>query len=265
MKKGGRSERELKKLAKKAINITQEGKRRLIFSKMGLITVPRFLIKMRDLNELDLSRNQIQKLPEAIGTFTSLTKLDLHSNKLESLPESIGSLVGLTHLNLANNCLTTAGLPSSLGFLCNLTSLNLGLNQIDALPSTLEQLAFLQELALFDNCFTEVPEFVPTLQNLIKLNLERNPYAEAEYERIRQEKLDQAEELYLVHENNLCKGCIKKCKAEEEGMLRNEDKAEKIPEKPAVLEEKRNRFEGLMTPNSVAAVTQDVWRIREKE
>uniref|UniRef100_A0A3B5LY94 Leucine rich repeat containing 18a n=1 Tax=Xiphophorus couchianus TaxID=32473 RepID=A0A3B5LY94_9TELE len=260
MKKGSRSEKELKKFAKKAINITQDGKRRLALSKMGLITVPRFLLKMSDLNELDLSRNQIQKLPEAMGALISLTSLDLHSNKLESLPESIGSLIGLTHLNLANNCLTSASLPSSLGLLCNLKSLNLGLNQIDELPSTLEQLEVLQELGLFDNCFTEVPEFVPNLQNLIKLNLERNPYTEAQSE----EKLDEKEELYLVDENSLCKGCLQKCRTEEREILRNERKEEKIPEKPEECEEERKRFAGLMTPNSVAAVTQDVWRIRRK-
>ncbi|XP_054886159.1 leucine-rich repeat-containing protein 18 [Poeciliopsis prolifica] len=270
-KKGRRFEKEIKKLAKKLINITQDGKRRLTLSKMGLITIPRFLLKRCDVDELDLSRNQIQKLPETMGTFATLTWLDLHSNKLESVPESIGSLIRLTHLNLANNCLTSPGLPSSLGFLSNLKSLNLGLNQLDALPSTLERLEFLQELALFDNHFTEVPEFVSNLQNLIKLNLERNPCMEAqvESERIRKEQLEQKEELYLVHESTLCKRCLKKCKEEEGENLRNDGKTEKIPEMPEVFEEKetekKKRFAGLMTPNSVAAVTQDVWRIRSKE
>ncbi|XP_008427935.1 leucine-rich repeat-containing protein 18 [Poecilia reticulata] len=266
-KKKGSGARKLSlKAAKKAITVTQDGKRRLVLNNMGFTIFPKCLLKLRNLDELDLSRNQIQKLPEAIGTLKSLRRLDLHSNKLESVPESIGSLIELTYLNLANNRLTSAGLPSTLGFLCQLKTLNLGLNQLDALPSTLEHLTLLQELALFDNQFIKVPEFLTNLRNLTKVNLIRNPcmFAHAESERIRKEKLEHKEELYLVHESFLCKRCLKICKAEAGKILRKERKGEKKTEKLEVLEEKKKRFSGLMTPNSVAAVTQDFWRLKSK-
>ncbi|KAM4729426.1 leucine-rich repeat-containing protein 18 [Anableps anableps] len=252
--------------AKKAIQLTPDGKRKLTLSNMGLTVFPKCLLKLKNVDELDISRNLIHKLPDNIGVLTSLRWLDLHSNKLESVPESIGNLEGLTHLNLANNCLTSAGLPSSLGFLCNLKSLNLGLNQLDALPPTLEQLENLQELALFDNRFTKLPEFVQTLRNLTKLNLIRNPltFSQASSERIKKEKSEQKEEVYLVHESSLCKKCLQRCKAEAGRILRGDRRGSKRVEKSDVFEEKKKRFSGLMTPNSVAAVTQDVWRIRSK-
>uniref|UniRef100_A0A3Q2NWF1 Leucine rich repeat containing 18 n=1 Tax=Fundulus heteroclitus TaxID=8078 RepID=A0A3Q2NWF1_FUNHE len=265
--KGADAKKVTLKTAKKAIHITQEGRRRLTLSNMGLTVFPKCLFKLSNVDELDLSRNLIQTLPANIGSFTSLRWLDLHSNKLESVPESIGNLVGLTHLNLANNCLTSAGLPSSLGCLCNLKSLNLGLNQLDSLPTTLERLDHLQELALFDNLFAKMPEFVQTLRNLTKLNVIRNPftYAQASGERIKREKAEQKEEVYLVHESSLCKRCLRKCKAETERVLRGGRQGGRRGDRGDMFEEKKKTFSGLMTPNSVAAVTQDVWRIKAKK
>ncbi|XP_047207421.1 leucine-rich repeat-containing protein 18 [Girardinichthys multiradiatus] len=266
-KKGADAKKLTLKAAKKAIHITQDGRRRLTLSNMGLTIFPKCLFKLSNVDELDLSRNLIQKLPDNIGSFTSLRWLDLHSNKLESVPESIGNLVGLTHLNLANNCLTTTGLPSSLGFLCNLKSLNLGLNQLNALPPTLERLDHLQELGLSDNLFAKLPEFVQTLRNLTKLNVTRNPftYVQAKDERMKKEKSEQKDEVYLVHESRLCKQCLKTCKAETERVLRGGRRRGKRCERVDMLGEKKKTFLGLMTPNSVAAVTQDVWRIKAKK
>ncbi|XP_067377480.1 leucine-rich repeat-containing protein 18 isoform X2 [Channa argus] len=134
------------KTAKKAITMTPEGRQRLTLSNMGIVIFPKCILKLTSVDELDLSRNKIQKLPDHIGNFLSLKWLDLHSNKLESVPDSIGNLVGLTHLNLSNNHLTSAGLPSTIGLLTSLKSLNLGMNHLDTLPPTMVALDSLQEL-----------------------------------------------------------------------------------------------------------------------
>ncbi|XP_034537075.1 leucine-rich repeat-containing protein 18 [Notolabrus celidotus] len=263
--KGAKGTKVTLQTAKKAVRITQDGRRRLTLSKMGIITFPQCLFKLTNVDELDLSRNLIQKLPENIGSFSSLRWLDLHSNKLESLPESIGNLVGLTHLNLSNNDLTSAGLPYSLGSLTNLKSLNLGLNQLDTLPPSMAGLDNLKELGLFDNRFTKLPEFVKELRNLNKVNTRRNPlsYAQGESEETLKEKSEPEEEVYLVHESSLCRKCFKRCKEQNEGFSRGGGGGGGDGD---MCEEKRMRtYKGLMVPNSVAAVNQDVWRIRKVE
>lgn len=250
------------KTAKKAVQITRDGRRRLVLSNKGLTIFPKCLFKLTNVDELDLSRNQIQKLPDNIGDFSSLRWLDLHSNKLKSVPESIGNLVGLTHLNLANNCLTSASLPSSLGSLSNLKSLNLGMNQLDALPPTMECLVELQELGLFDNLFVKLPDFVKTLRKLTKLNVTRNPltYVKEKNERMKKKMAEPKEDVYLIHESSLCQTCLQKCKAQRERLtMRGRDDGSNV-----FHVKKKKVFSGLLTPNSVASVTQDVWRVKDK-
>lgn len=245
------------KMAKKAIWKTPEGWRRLTLSNMGITIFPKCLLKLTNVDELDLSRNLIQKLPDNIGNFSSLRWLDLHSNRLESVPESIGGLARLTHLNLSNNHLTSAGLPSTLGFLTSLKCLNLGINQLDTLPPTIVALDNLQELGLFNNLFIKLPEFLTILSNLTKVNMKQNPllYAEGVDRRLMKEKSESAEDVYLVHESSLCRTCSNRCKIQREKLTRED-----------MLEDKMIRtYPGLMVPNSVAIINQDVWRIRKVE
>ncbi|XP_026164861.1 leucine-rich repeat-containing protein 18 [Mastacembelus armatus] len=252
------------KIAKKAIRMTPDGRRRLTLSNMGITIFPKCLLKLTNVDELDLSRNLIQKLPDTIGNFLSLRWLDLHSNKLESVPESIGNLVGLTHLNLSNNHLTSAGLPSTVGFLTSLKSLNLGMNHLDTLPTTMMDLSNLQELGLFDNLFITLPDFLKALCNLTKVNIKRNPlsYAQGDSEWMLKEKSKPEEDVYLVHESSLCRTCLKKCNKQRERLTQGREEGGGSD----VLEGKRIRtYPGLIVPNSVGAVNQDVWRIRKVE
>ncbi|XP_077351154.1 leucine-rich repeat-containing protein 18 [Festucalex cinctus] len=244
------------KEAKKAIRMKPDGWRRLTLSNMGITIFPQCIFKLTNMDELDLSRNHIQKIPESIGKLSSLRWLDLHSNKLESVPESIGKLVGLTYLNLCNNRLTSSGLPATLASLSNLTSLNLGLNKLDALLPTMVPQESLQELGLFDNLFTSLPDTVKALHILTRVNMKRNPLkVEADGE-METEKSDEEDGVYLVHESRLCSVCLKICKDPGGKHLRD-----CVREK---LEEKRS-YTGLITPNSVAAVNQDVWRVKNLE
>uniref|UniRef100_A0A3Q2YEA9 Leucine rich repeat containing 18 n=1 Tax=Hippocampus comes TaxID=109280 RepID=A0A3Q2YEA9_HIPCM len=245
--------------AKKAIRMKPDGWRRLTLSNMGITIFPQCILKLTNMDELDLSRNQIQKIPEGIGKLSSLKWLDLHSNKLESVPESIGKLVDLTYLNLCNNRLTSSGLPTTLGSLTNLTSLNLGLNKLDALLPTMVPQESLQELGLFDNLFTILPDFVKALHNLTKLNIKRNPLLQVKQagEEMETEKSDEEDGVYLVHESRLCNMCLKICKDPGGRHLRGDCVRKKY-------EDKRS-YSGLVTPNSVAAVNQDVWRAKNLE
>ncbi|XP_040905710.1 leucine-rich repeat-containing protein 18 [Toxotes jaculatrix] len=261
--KGAKGTKVTLKIAKKAIRMTPDGRRRLTLSNMGITIFPKCLLKLTNVDELDLSRNLIQKLPENIGNFSSLRWLDLHSNKLEFVPESIGNLVGLTYLNLSNNHLTSAGLPSTLGFLTSLKCLNLGMNQLDTLPPTMVALGSLQELGLFDNLFINLPEFLNVLQNLTKVNIKRNPlsYVQGDGEGMLKEKSEPQEDVYLVHESSLCRTCLKRCKEQKKKFTSG---AGGEGGGDDMFEEKRIRtYAGLIVPNSVARLNQDVWRIRQ--
>lgn len=256
------------KIAKKAVRMTPDGRRRLTLSNMGITIFPKCILKLTNVDELDLSRNQIQKLPDNIGNFLSLRWLDLHSNKLESVPESIGNLVGLTHLNLSNNRLMSAGLPSTLGLLTGLKSLNLGMNQLDTLPTTMVALESLQELGLFDNLFINLPEFLKVLRNVTKVNMKRNPlsYVQGDGEGMLKEKSEPGEDVYLVNESSLCRTCFKKCRQQMERLTKGGGRAGRRGGGGEGFEETRIRtYPGLIAPNSVATVNQDVWRIRKVE
>jgi hypothetical protein len=52
---------------------------------------------------LDLSRNEIKKLPSSLNLFTSLTRLDVSRNKLRRLPDTIGELKQLHTINASSN------------------------------------------------------------------------------------------------------------------------------------------------------------------
>lgn len=68
------------KMAQNCVELTLDGKRRLDLSFKGIATVPKCIQKLCDMDQLDLSRNLIRKIPEFIDHFTRITVLDLHSN-----------------------------------------------------------------------------------------------------------------------------------------------------------------------------------------
>ena len=53
----------------------------------------------KDITILDLSVNQLTKLPAEIGQLTQLIRLDLYNNKLTQLSVEIGQLTQLKTLN----------------------------------------------------------------------------------------------------------------------------------------------------------------------
>lgn len=86
MAKGTKAKRKTKskkitlKMAQSCVELTLDGKRRLDLTFKGITAVPKCIQKLFHMDEVDLSRNMIRKIPDFIAQFIKMTVLDLHSN-----------------------------------------------------------------------------------------------------------------------------------------------------------------------------------------
>ena len=148
---------------------------RLAISRCYLPKLPEALINFlkacTQLQELCLSHNQLQSLPETLlQACTQLKQLDLDNNQLQSLPETLlQTCIQLQALNLNHNQLQS--LPEILLQTCaQLQWLSLSHNQLQSLPKTLLQTcAQLQALGLSHNQLQSLPETL--LQTCIQLEV----------------------------------------------------------------------------------------------
>lgn len=99
--------------------------------------------------------------------------LDLTCEELEKIPTSIGLLTRLTYLKLSSNNLTN--LPDTIGDLCFLKELDLAANKFISLPDSLEKLKYLKKLDLSYNFHLKE---VPTLLYRISNNIFSQKYIE---------------------------------------------------------------------------------------
>jgi hypothetical protein len=143
------------------------------FIDAGLTSIPPELIKYcPNLMGLDLSNNQIKKIPEELKFLTKLRGLNLSSNQIKEIPEAIEFLTELTSLNLSNNPIKE--IPVAIKFPTKLQWLYLSNNQIKEIPAAIEFLTKLQWLNLSNNQIKKIPEAIKFLTELQCLNLSNN-------------------------------------------------------------------------------------------
>lgn len=121
--------------------------------------------------------NDSKKLETVMSQINEAQTLNIHylnlsDNQLNKLPNEIGKLSNLRDLTVENNELTSV--PQTVGQLSNLVELHLGNNQITSLPQSFSKLGRLQELYLNNNQLTFFPEPITNLSYLIELNLSNN-------------------------------------------------------------------------------------------
>ncbi len=133
-------------------------------------TLPHWFNDITNLG-LDISTNQLTKIPEDIANLKNINFLSLWWNLSEPLPPRLDFLEQLK-LDISGNQLTN--LPESLGLLANLTELDLSYNQLTELPDFVTQLTKLTELDLSYNQLTKLPKTIGNLTNLVRLNLSVN-------------------------------------------------------------------------------------------
>ena len=104
---------------------------RIQLSQRGLTSLPESLSNIT-LHHLDLSGNQLTRLPESFGQLRVGGYLDVSRNKLTVLPESFGQLRVGKDLDVSRNKLTV--LPESFGQLRVGKNLDLSTNHLTVLP-----------------------------------------------------------------------------------------------------------------------------------
>lgn len=67
---------------------------------------PKFTVKFSLISSLNLSHNQMAKLPEEIKDLANLTRLDISHNSYISLPDAIFKIPNLQELNASHNYIT---------------------------------------------------------------------------------------------------------------------------------------------------------------
>lgn len=101
--------------------------RALDLSHQNLTKVPDSVFKNTAVEELDLSHNQLTGALQAeVRMLQRLKRLDLSDNQFTGVPAEVGQLVNLEVLDLSNNRLT--GLPHELGNFSKLQVLDLSGN-----------------------------------------------------------------------------------------------------------------------------------------
>lgn len=128
------------------------------------------------LSSLNLSSNELQKLPDSLSKLTNLTSLGMLSNQFSEFPENITNLTKLTSLDLDRNQLSTV--PESIGKLVNLSSLDLRSNKFSEFPISITNLSQLRKLYLQSNQLKTIPKNISKLISLSALNLDQNEISE---------------------------------------------------------------------------------------
>eukprot|EP00794_Sanderia_malayensis_P006988 gene6988-7773_t len=134
------------------------------------------MLKLMNLNILNLSENYLKELPESLDSLVNLKELYLSSNRFTNMPICLFNPVirsSLRLLDMSSNLLEAV--PYQLCWMENLTNLQLDNNKINMLPNNIGMLKSLRYLSVAHNCLTYLPyEF--SILNIDSLDLSRNPF-----------------------------------------------------------------------------------------
>ena len=147
--------------------------KRLSLVNNNLNSIPPDMLKLTNLEFLDLEKNHLQTLPNEINAFSKLQELFLFENQIQSLPENFGKLNKLKILALGSNQLKS--FPHVITSLDKLETLDLGKNQLSSIPSEIGLLKNLKVLMLQGNAITNIPQELYGLKKLETIILQGNP------------------------------------------------------------------------------------------
>lgn len=138
----------------------------------NLRAFPSEILSLKEtLEVLDLTGNQLSRLPDALAEFSKLRILFCSENRFTELPEVLGRCPALTMVGFKANQIVTvpaASLPAGLRWLI-LTD-----NAIEQLPDELGQCTALQKLMLSGNRLRELPASLANCRRLELLRIAAN-------------------------------------------------------------------------------------------
>jgi len=124
------------------------------------------------LSELNLQKNKIQKVPDAISYFTSLKKLSLNYNEISEVSKNIGALAQLEEMSFYHNKLKS--IPSGIYDLSSLKTIDLYYNELERIDPEISKLKNLEILYLSNNQLVSIPDNIHELANLRELYVSNN-------------------------------------------------------------------------------------------
>lgn len=128
---------------------------------------------IKDIEVLNLGNNQLQELPEGLGsTLTKLRVLILRRNRFVSIPRPVFHLSTLVDLDLSHNCLSW--ISDGVDLLKGLKKLCLSHNKICELSTQIGELQNLEEFDLSFNELHEFPHSFTKLRRLRTLDVDHN-------------------------------------------------------------------------------------------
>lgn len=166
---------------------------KLDISDNNIRILPSDLGELKNLRELDISNNKLSALPNSLADLTQLRLLDLRHNRLVELPDWIGEFVNLQILDASFVRLEVV--PDWIGKLHQLKTLHLRGNKLKTLPESIGELTQLSSLYLNDNQLTDLPLSLSKLKKLETFQIDGNPLDPIKVKNIFERKL----KVFLCH------------------------------------------------------------------
>ncbi|XP_019639077.1 PREDICTED: malignant fibrous histiocytoma-amplified sequence 1 homolog [Branchiostoma belcheri] len=180
--------------------------RSLKISNCQLASIPRSLANLKDLEILDLSRNNLTTLPaRPIRSLPCLKSLNISHNKITVIRDVVKKLQALQHLDVSYNAV--GEIPYEILEMENLEFFSCSHNKIARWldPSNGERKAstcHLASLNMSSNLLAEVPQNVKELKNLSVVNLSDNKIGENIPDKILRQQISELFYLPSVSTNN---------------------------------------------------------------
>lgn len=127
---------------------------------------------LSSLESLNISNNNVSKLPAALYSLGKLAYLDISHNQISALGPRIGQLVNMVGLKASHNLFTE--IPPELCGAVSIQELDISHNSISSLPSDLVNLRQLRRIILSHNSISSSPSFLQSLPRLLSWNLSWN-------------------------------------------------------------------------------------------